>query len=347
VRITIVVPFVNLTGGIRVLLGYANALHDEGHAVTVVYPLWPYRYHFKRKDQLLEFRRQWGTVPRVDWCDLRCQLLRVPLITTAFVPRGDLVLATSWPAAHSVARLHASRGKKVYVLFHHESGTGPEDRICRTYDLPFYRITFSQSVRELIQGRFGCEIDDVVPIGVDTRLFFRDGEPVTNTVLMLYHNDPRKGADDGIEALTRLRERLPEVRVRMCGTVRPARLPSWVTFDFHPTDVDLRRLYSTSSVFLYPSRYEGFGLPPLEAMACGCPVVTTKVGAIPEFATDRRNALVVPPRDASGMADRLEELLLNAGLRAELSAEGRETAQRHALARIAPLFGAALRQALG
>src|SRR6185295_5964948 len=180
---------------------------------------------------------------------------------------------------------------------------------------------------------------------VNTALFFPDGEPCENTVLMLYHNDPRKGAGDGVEALTLLRRRRPEVRVRMCGTVRPARLPSWIPFDFHPSDADLRRLYSRSTVFLYPSRYEGFGLPPLESMACACPVVTTEVGAVSEFAADRHNELIVQPRDVPGMADRVQELLANPGLRTDLSVRGLETAARYAFARVAPRFGDALRNA--
>jgi glycosyltransferase involved in cell wall biosynthesis len=345
-RITIVLPFVNLTGGIRLLLDYANWLHDEGHLVTVVYPLWPYRFHFERRDQLVEFRRQLRATARIDWFDLRCPLLRVPFIANAFLPRADLVLATSWPAVHSVARLDGSRGKKLHVLFHHESGTGPEERIRATYLLPFHRISFSRSVQLLLNDRFGCEIHDVVPAGVDTALFFPDGERTENTVLMLYHDDPRKGAADGIEALARLRERLPRVRVRMCGTVRPRSLPTWIPFEFHPRDVDLRRLYSTSAVFLYPSRYEGFGLPPLESMACACPVVTTGVGAVSEFATNRSNALVVPPGDVPNMTNALEEVLGNPPLRATLSARGLETARYYALTRTAPLFSEALTRAL-
>src|SRR5947207_8158947 len=343
---TFVVPFVNLTGGIRLLLDYANWLHDEGHLVTVVYPLWPYRYHLRQRDRLGEFRKQLGSAPRVEWFDLRCHLLRVPYIADRFMPRGDLVLATSWPTAHSVARLHASRGKKVHILFHHESGTGPEHRICATYRLPFHRITFSRSVRDTVEQQFACAIHGIVPAGVDTTLFFPDeGERSRNTVLMQYHNDPRKGAGDGVEALALLRKRLPAVQIRICGTVRPERLPSWIRFDFHPRDADLRRLYSTSTVFLYPSRYEGFGLPPLESMACACPVVTTDVGAVSEFAADRCNALVVPPRAVCGMADRLEELLLNPELRNGLSKRGLETAERYALKRVAPFFAEALRHA--
>lgn len=345
-RITLVLPFVNLTGGIRVLLDFANWLHDAGHRVTVVYPLWPYRFHFTRSDQLRELSKQLRTAPRVEWFDLRCRLRRVPCVTNVFLPRGDLVLTTSWPTVYDVTRLDASRGRKVHLVFHHESGTGPEDRVSATYALPFHRIAFSRVVRDSIEARFGCEIHQVIPAAVDTALFFPDGRPTRKTVLMLYHNDPRKGADDGIEALALLRTRLPDVEIRMCGTVRPERLPSSIPFDFRPTDAELRRLYSSSTVFLYPSRYEGFGLPPLESMACGCPVVTTEVGAVSEFAADRRNALVVQPGDVRGLADRLEELLLNPQLRSELSQRGLETATRYALTRVAPLFGEALRHVL-
>jgi len=137
-------------------------------------------------------------------------------------------------------------------------------------------------------------------------------------------------------------------RVKVCGTVRPpTTLPDWMAFEFHPTDRVLRRRYSTSTALLYPSRYEGFGLPPLEAMACGCPAVTTAVGAVPEFAVHDRDALIVHPGDVAAMTNRLEEVLRNQGVRARLSAEGLLTAQRFSLTRIAPLFAAALETAKG
>jgi glycosyltransferase involved in cell wall biosynthesis len=344
--ITIVIPFVNLTGGIRVVLEYANWLHDEGHDVVVVYPLWPYRFHFDRRDQLIEFRRQWREPARIDWFSLRCRLERVPFVSNAFLRRADVVAVTSWPAVHHVARLHASRGAKVHLLFHHESGTGPEQRIRQTYRLPFRRVAFSARVQAEVEARFACDVHERVPAGVDARVFFADGEPTGDTVLMLYHDDPRKGAEDGIAALARLRARLPHLTVRMCGTVPPRSLPSWIRFQLRPSDADLRRLYSTSAALLYPSRYEGFGLPPLEAMACGCPIVTTDVGAVAEFASDRCNALVVPPRDVDAMADRLEELLRNRVLRTALSARGLATAAQFDVSRTAPAFERALKEAV-
>jgi glycosyltransferase involved in cell wall biosynthesis len=344
--VTFVLPTINLTGGNRVIFDYANWLHDAGHPTTVVYPCWPYRFQYTRQQQWTEFqkhRRHRGQVP---WFDLRCRLLRAPIIRTPFMPRADLVVATAWPTAADVVRLHSSRGRKVMIAFHHESGTGPERLIRSVYPLPFYRIAFSRFVRDSLAEQFGCDVREVVPNGVDTDLFYPDGKVEEPSVLLLYHPDPRKGAADGIDALTRLRQRRPGVRVRVMGTVRPDRLPSWMPFEFHPDDATLRRAYSTSTVLLYPSRYEGFGLPPLEAMACGCPSVTSAVGAVPEYATDRLDALIVPIGDVDAMVDRLDEVLADGRLRQQLSAEGLRTAERYSIDRVAPLFAAAVAKAL-
>jgi len=346
VRITFAIPFVNLTGGIRTILDFADWLHEAGHHVTVVHPFWPYRYHFGRRDQIAVLRQNLRSGPRVAWRTVRCRLRRVPVIADAFLPRADLVIATSWPIVPDVARLGTSRGGKVHLVFHHESGTGPEDRIESTYGLPFYRIAMSRMVSNAIEQQFGCRIDDIVPAGIDPTVFFPDGSPDRDTVFVLYHDQPRKGAAEAIAALTLLRERRPGVVVRMCGAVPPKDLPSWISFTLNPADAILRKTYSSATVFLYPSLYEGFGLPPLEAMACGCPVVTTAVGAVPEFAEHRRTALVVQPGDIRGMADCLEEALLDGTLRATLSRGGRETARRYALSQVAPRFGEALQRAL-
>jgi glycosyltransferase involved in cell wall biosynthesis len=345
-RVTVVVPFVNLTGGIRMVLERANALHERGHQITVVYPSWPYRFHLSRRQQWREYLKTRASPVAVPWFQLRADLLRVPRVRSAFLPEADLVLATSWPTAYDVAGLAPSCGRKVHLVMHHESGTGRERRIRRIYRLPLYRITLARSVQEDLRASFGCVVDAVVPDGVNPRTFFPQGRPSGPSVLMLYHPDPRKGARDGLLALSLLRERLPGVRVRVCGTVRPEALPPWASFWFHPGDDDLRGLYSTSTAFLYPSRYEGFGLPPLEAMACACPVVTTRVGAVPEYAVDGRDALVVEPGDVGGMADRLYGLLRHPWRRERLVANGLRRAAQYSLARSAACFEQALREAL-
>jgi glycosyltransferase involved in cell wall biosynthesis len=83
---------------------------------------------------------------------------------------------------------------------------------------------------------------------------------------------------------------------------------------------DLAALYSLATVFAYPSLWEGFGLPVLEAMACGTPVLTSDVSSLPEVAGDA--ALLVPPTDVEAIADGLTRLLGDAALRSDLAARG-------------------------
>jgi glycosyltransferase involved in cell wall biosynthesis len=342
VTITIVVPFINLTGGIRVMLDYANWLHDHGHHVTVVYPLWPYQFQYTRRQQWVEFKKHFKQANDVSWLRMRAPVRRVPLIQSSFMPRADVVIACGWAVAHDVAALNRSCGRKALIVFHHESGTGPEDEIRSSYRLPFHRIAFSEFVRASIASAFGCEIHDVVPNGVDRSIFFPDGAAEPNSVLLLYHPDPRKGADDGIAALTKLRQRVPGVTYRVCGPVRPVDLPSWLPFEFHPDDATLRRRYSQSTALLYPSRLEGFALPPLEAMACGCPSVTTGVGAVPEYASDDVNATIVRVGDVDAMVDGLVTYLQQSAVRERHSRAGLIAAQRYGLDQVAPLFADAI-----
>ena len=92
-------------------------------------------------------------------------------------------------------------------------------------------------------------------------------------------------------------------------------------FGFVP-ERTLAALYRLADAFAFPSLYEGFGLPPLEAMACGTPVVTSRISSLPEVVGDA--ALLVDPYDVEDIASGLERVLGDDALRAELIARGRE-----------------------
>jgi glycosyltransferase involved in cell wall biosynthesis len=92
-------------------------------------------------------------------------------------------------------------------------------------------------------------------------------------------------------------------------------------------DDELVRLYAAAACFVYPSLYEGFGLPVLEAMACGAPVVTSDSTSLPEVAGDA--ALLVDPRDTRAIASAAEEILSSAERAAELRARGLRRAAEH------------------
>jgi glycosyltransferase involved in cell wall biosynthesis len=85
-------------------------------------------------------------------------------------------------------------------------------------------------------------------------------------------------------------------------------------------DETLSAVYRLASVFVFPSLYEGFGLPPLEAMACGTPVITSNVSSLPEVTGDA--ALLVDPTDASAIAAAITRVLSEPGLREDLRARG-------------------------
>jgi glycosyltransferase involved in cell wall biosynthesis len=109
-------------------------------------------------------------------------------------------------------------------------------------------------------------------------------------------------------------------------TVRRLGLESHVVFTGQIREQDKAPLYSAATVFAFPSLYEGFGMPVLEAMACGTPVVTSNVSALPEVAGDA--GLLVDPYDAQAICEALAELLESQARRDEMARLGLERARR-------------------
>ena len=118
--------------------------------------------------------------------------------------------------------------------------------------------------------------------------------------------------------------------------IESSSLQSAVRFTGYMPDPDLRHFLSAADALVMPSFYEGFGLPALEAMACGAPVIASNAGALPEVVGDA--GLLFDPHDAHALAECLSRVLGESGLRARMSAEGLRRAATfnwHASARTA------------
>lgn len=98
-----------------------------------------------------------------------------------------------------------------------------------------------------------------------------------------------------------------------------------VIFTGYVPDVDLPALYNAADMFVYPSLYEGFGLPPLEAMACGCPVITSNTSSLPEVVGDA--GIMIDPHDVDELAEAIYEVLTNDGLKANMVEKGLDRAK--------------------
>ena len=147
--------------------------------------------------------------------------------------------------------------------------------------------------------------------------------------------EPGKRAVDALRALARLRERGLGVQLVLAGNAGPLTAPlrreatrlgveGCIAFVGYVSDAQLCALYSGAIALIFPSLYEGFGLPPLEAMACGTPVIVTRAQAMLEVLAD--SALFVPLRDPKAIAESAERLIRQPSLRAEWAARGTEHA---------------------
>jgi glycosyltransferase involved in cell wall biosynthesis len=119
-------------------------------------------------------------------------------------------------------------------------------------------------------------------------------------------------------------------RVIFPGFVPDDQLPFW---------------YRAADAFVYPSQYEGFGMPALEALASGTPVVTSDVSSLPEAVGDA--ALLIDPRSPEQIADALVHILNDADLRAALRQRGLEHARHFTWARTAQVTAGSYRRVLG
>jgi glycosyltransferase involved in cell wall biosynthesis len=111
------------------------------------------------------------------------------------------------------------------------------------------------------------------------------------------------------------------------------KLKSRIFFTGFVPDQDLSAIYSGATCFVYPSLYEGFGLPPLEAMQCGVPVITSNVSSLPEVVGDA--GMMVSPKDEEGLCRAIYRVASDQSLRASLAVKSLERAQQFSWSRCA------------
>jgi len=206
-------------------------------------------------------------------------------------------------------------------------------------------ITLSKNSKKDIINNFqvSSEKISVVSLCIGENYFQADNEGINSIkkkynltkkyILYIGNSNPHKNLNRLIECYNILPDNIREEYHLVLGGIggyKPDNIKnidkkySPVLLRYIPND-DLPKLYSGAELFVFPSLYEGFGLPPLEAMACGCPVVSSNTSSMPEVLGDA--CAYFNPYDVKEMRYKIEEVLANQNLKNELKQRGLDRAK--------------------
>lgn len=354
----------NLSGGDRVISIYAERLQRRGHQVFAVAAAYPPP---SPREQLRSIVRGRGIMPRYNHGTSHFTNSPVPHrrldtyrpVVDADVPDADVVISTWWETAEWVAKLSPQKGAKACFLQHYEAFEyTPKKRVDATWRLPLHKITISNWLVDLAREQFGDEQTSLIYNSVDTEQFHAPPRErgTSPTVGMLYHNAPWKGVPISLEALEKVRQEFPDLKVLTFGStdiVPHLPLPSYASHVTSPPQDTIKDLYAQCDVWLCGSQSEGFHLPPLEAMACRTPVVSTRVGGPIDIIKPGINGYLAPVGDACALAEHVKQLLRKPPEQwRKMSDAAYDTATRYTWDDATDLFEAALyrtieRHALG
>lgn len=304
-RVVIPVMGLDFGGGERIIAEIANGLTARGHEVILVLP--------------------YGG--RIVW-PIRAAVAWVPNLTPASIPPGDIILPNFYPTVFPAVK--SRKGRCVRLSLAYEPLWIPQARA--TYDLPIPVIVISQWQRSLV-SRHGARTFLLHP-GVDAAVFHPCPKPRDRVKRVLYLKRGRgyswKGEDDFVAAHGMLAPAFPDLQVIVVtGGGHEPNSPPYPRPCVQKTagsDGEMGRIYAEADLFVFPSHFESFGLPVLEAMACGTAVVVTECGGVAEFARHLENCLVAAPGNPSALASTIIALLRDPVTRARLAEGGLNTA---------------------
>ena len=349
--VVFVTSSMRLSGGILVLVQYANGLVDRGYRVTFVGSGGGVAPEVAQKlsaqaevlSAAMTLEEAIGLVGK----------LRLSWQIARLVPECETIVATHTPAVvPTLLAQHLLRRTSRAVWFHQDYAEMFRDRPIERWLLRhaprwFERVlTVSQACRDEIAQTSGVDAW-VIPQGYSIAGGLPErAVPSAGSKVIMYVGDrrPRKGWDDFFSAAEQVYRSHADLRLTIV-TKEPGSIRTTVPYDLHlrPSWDTMLELYRSCHLFVSASWWEGFGRPPLEAMACGTPVVTTDSRGVREYAQDGVNCLMVPIRDPSALATAMDQMLSDPFLARRLGEAGRQTAMEFTWERAVTRFVHALK----
>ncbi len=353
-NIAYLLPNLHLTGGSRVGIELGSRLVKRGHRFVIMIPTG--RLKLEKKDNL-----------EIIECGIRVGSPLIAVITGLIgmaykLPKVDLVMASMPPHALLAAFLGKYRNIPAvnYILnddvHFFDDGSFIKNKVLQKIYRTAARLsirkanTFTNShwtaVRCITEG--GKRPTAIIPSGFDPAVFqppeIKHETGTECRLVTVGRHMKWKGFADLFEALNLI----DHVKHPFNLTVITQDNLDYPTTAFPvkilkpDSDKELVEACQSGDIFIHSSWFEGFGLPPLEAQACGVAVVATDSGGIREFLRNGDNALIAPPRDPVRLADAVRRLISDSELRDRLSDRGLETAREFTWDKIAIQFESAL-----
>lgn len=320
-RITILAPSTkHPVGGVTALYEFANALRRRAHDVCLVHVDfigWP--------GNRLDLDAAIDHVDDVTWFRFEDGIEhRVRVHDESELPDAEFVNyhSAAIPAGAGLPFLFLQGYRVLPADLERHGFTAPCPKVCIAGWLMRIAEELGSPREQLVYIPYGLDHGKYrVVVSPDSR---------PPQVAMCFGSHYTKGGHAGLAALELVRSELPDLTAKVFGTVVPGRpLPDWVDFHHRPSQqVIVEEIYNGSRVFLNPSVTEGFGLPSVEAMACGCALVTAANGGSEDFAEDGETAAVADSNSPEELAEPLERLLRDDAVRLRLATAGRKLVGR-------------------
>lgn len=349
-----VLPSVDIglpSGGALTIYNLANRLKSDGYSVFFVF-LNNCKSYFHKKDPMISYHYSVFDIlqlfPRLT-TQIISPLYRIirgirkfenePLSNERiFVRMGeklrmdihiDNLIACEWISSYFANDFDDKKVSNKFRIINHSEEDKRFNPLFSEYALASYQFPITKIVyNHSLEKKFGKENVLRFTYGYDDKRFQLkiDMQSKPNDCLLVpLRNGKEKGTEFALEVIDKIHQSHPKIKIVAFGNYR-GKVPEGVEFHFSPT-TELNELYNKSSVFFLPSTVEGFSLPTVEAMACGCAIVCIKNEGTMEYINEGINGIFAKPGDSKGVAEIIIDLLSDEGKRSRLAREGVSTAR--------------------
>lgn len=323
-KVTFVLPGGGRSGGVKCTVKAANGLLQKGHSVRLLVNKNNPSIRSQLRNLWLRSRYPHGN----DWLDmLEGAVERFNNIEKCAFLDNEIVVAAGWWAGMEMRRLQHPNIIKVHYI--HGVGFHDNDKMRAVWGENVPKIAIASYLEEVMGKTCGQRIMAVIPNGIDTNEYYpsipEDQRNGVGTIFGIgYHKDP----ETILGVLKTLHKDCPSTPQRVFGSCRRPMEIAKELYRRLPSLEEIRDIYSQSLVWIMGSCSEGFGLPILEAMACGCAVVATDCGGPRDIIQDGENGFLVEVGNVQKIVERVKVLLENGGLRQRFVEKSRETVSK-------------------